>query len=213
MGMRWRPFGRRTSEDLATALREESARVRGMVESALSEMVRLVSAQAELQREWTASVAGALEMLGRDALDRSAGAAEEVVRVAQALERTGERLLARTADHSALLEALVPLVGLAPDPGDRRPTVTGGTVSPGTGPPQLALDGEEPRHPVEVKSRFGDRWIPGFEIVDVALEADGTVSYGLRRRIDGAVLPVRFRGDDVRRLPVPIDGSGDPLVG
>jgi hypothetical protein len=48
--------------------------------------------------------------------------------------------------------------------------------------------------PVEVRRRFDHEWARGFEIADTA--PDG---YRLRRRSDGAVLPVCFPAGDVRR--------------
>ncbi len=46
---------------------------------------------------------------------------------------------------------------------------------------------------VEVFSRFDRSWARGFEI-----EAFEGTGYRLRRRSDGAVLPVLFAADDVR---------------
>ena len=47
---------------------------------------------------------------------------------------------------------------------------------------------------VEVRSRFDDSWVRGFEIAEVV---DGP-HFRLRRLSDGAVLPTDFREDDVR---------------
>lgn len=47
---------------------------------------------------------------------------------------------------------------------------------------------------VEVRRRFDQAWARGFEIASAA--EDG---YRLRRQSDGAVLPVSFPPDDVRR--------------
>jgi hypothetical protein len=47
--------------------------------------------------------------------------------------------------------------------------------------------------PVEVRSRFTNRWSPGFEIA--------TVRFGsctLRRTSDGSLLPVEFAFDELR---------------
>jgi hypothetical protein len=56
-------------------------------------------------------------------------------------------------------------------------------------PPELLPEAE-----VEVRSRFDQRWAPGFVIV--ALDADG---YRIRRVSDGAELPTRFSRDEIRR--------------
>lgn len=46
---------------------------------------------------------------------------------------------------------------------------------------------------VEVLSNFSGRWVPGFNVVEVAEQG-----YRLRRRSDHAVLPVWFGPDEVR---------------
>ena len=50
---------------------------------------------------------------------------------------------------------------------------------------------------VEVRRRFDQAWARGFEVAAAA--EDG---YRLRRQSDGAVLPVSFPADDVRRSSV-----------
>ena len=47
---------------------------------------------------------------------------------------------------------------------------------------------------IEVRGRFDGRWSRGFEVAEVL--ADG---YRVKRVSDGAVLPVSFDADDVRR--------------
>jgi hypothetical protein len=54
-------------------------------------------------------------------------------------------------------------------------------------------------HAVEVRCRFGDRWVDGFEICDVVNDSVG-VHYRLRRRIDGVVLPELFDAADIRHV-------------
>ena len=46
---------------------------------------------------------------------------------------------------------------------------------------------------VEVRTRFLSNWVRGFEVV--AVQGD---QVGVRRRSDGAVLPVTLRSDEVR---------------
>lgn len=64
--------------------------------------------------------------------------------------------------------------------------------------------------PVEVRCRFGDRWVDGFEICEVS-ETDGTLRYRLRRCSDGYVLPTLFVERDVRPIE-PLDLHRGPLV-
>jgi hypothetical protein len=53
-----------------------------------------------------------------------------------------------------------------------------------------------PRVEVEVRSRFDGRWVSGFEIADINDDR-----YMLRRRSDGAMLPVDFPARDIRSRP------------
>jgi hypothetical protein len=54
-----------------------------------------------------------------------------------------------------------------------------------------------PRREVEVRSHFDGRWVGGFEIADVNDDR-----YLLRRRSDGAMLPVAFPAHEIRsRVP------------
>jgi len=58
----------------------------------------------------------------------------------------------------------------------------------------VGLGWEGPRgNEIEVRSRFDGRWVRGFEVA--SLDND---RYLVRRRSDGAVLPVPFLADDVR---------------
>lgn len=50
---------------------------------------------------------------------------------------------------------------------------------------------------VEVRCRFGDRWVTGFEVCEVIRLEDGT-RYRLRRRSDGSVIPTLFEEKDLR---------------
>ena len=54
-----------------------------------------------------------------------------------------------------------------------------------------------PRDGVEVRCRFGDRWVTGFEVCEV-IRFDDVTRYRLRRRSDGSVLPTLFDEKDLR---------------
>ncbi len=54
---------------------------------------------------------------------------------------------------------------------------------------------------VEVRSRFQNRWVDGFEIVEI-LDDDGVTRYRLARRADHVHLPVLFDASDLRPLDV-----------
>jgi hypothetical protein len=51
---------------------------------------------------------------------------------------------------------------------------------------------------VEVRCRFGDRWVSGFEVCEVLRLDDTTTRYRLRRRSDGSVIPTLFDEKDLR---------------
>ena len=58
----------------------------------------------------------------------------------------------------------------------------------------VGLGRESPRSDeIEVRSRFDGRWVRGFEVASL-----DNGRYVVRRRSDGAVLPVSFVADDVR---------------
>jgi hypothetical protein len=60
-----------------------------------------------------------------------------------------------------------------------------------------SADGLSPDMPVEVRNRFNERWTGGFVIDAVVGDR-----YRLRRAWNGAVLPVHFKADDLRRTDV-----------
>ena len=101
-----------------------------------------------------------------------------------------------------------------------RETVIGGTVDPArteeveSDPAMVEVDldavdlvaetdvspaSRRPLHPdgVEVRCRFGDRWVTGFEVCEV-IRLDDVTRYRLRRRSDGSVIPTLFEEKDLR---------------
>ncbi len=63
-------------------------------------------------------------------------------------------------------------------------------------------EADEPRRQernVEVLCRFGDRWVDGFEVCEVARTSSG-LRYRLRRRSDGMVLPELFDAAQIRHV-------------
>jgi hypothetical protein len=54
-----------------------------------------------------------------------------------------------------------------------------------------------PAEGVEVRCRFGDRWVTGFEVCEV-IRLDDSTRYRLRRRSDGSVIPTLFAEKDLR---------------
>ena len=67
----------------------------------------------------------------------------------------------------------------------------------GDAPPRAAAGARQIGAAVAVRSRYDGRWVDGFEVVDVDLTGT-TPKLQVRRRSDGAVLPVLFAAEDVR---------------
>jgi hypothetical protein len=68
-----------------------------------------------------------------------------------------------------------------------------------TDPPKQPRAGRPARPDgVEVRCRFGDRWVSGFEVCEVLHLDDTTTRYRLRRRSDGSVIPTLFDEKDLR---------------
>lgn len=63
--------------------------------------------------------------------------------------------------------------------------------------PATAVRQVPPQDGVEVRCRFGDRWVTGFEVCEV-IRFDDETRYRLRRRSDGSVLPTLFDEKDLR---------------
>jgi hypothetical protein len=143
--------------------------------------------------------------------ERDTELARALRRVADACHVVAGRVEGERAERAALIDvvnrlsvsvtaSLAQLPSLAPPP---RHQVIGGTIDP-----VIRLDDgpEAPADPtpellrhesVEVHCRFGDRWVGGFEVVDV-VPGDGGARYRLRRRSDDSVLPTLFDERDIR---------------
>ena len=62
-----------------------------------------------------------------------------------------------------------------------------------------------PGSSVEVRSRFDGGWVRGFHVAAVERTAEGE-AYRLRRASDGTLLPVAFRGSELRAPAPPAPG-------
>jgi hypothetical protein len=128
-------------------------------------------------------------------LDTMSTMCERVISTLEA-ERTERRLMVDAL--SKLVERVNQTPVYLPNNGNGNggPHLIGGTVNavaPAT------IDLREPDTPVEVKCRFGDRWVDGFEICEVLREGT-SVRYRLRRRVDSVVLPELFDASDIRHV-------------
>ncbi|MEY2435333.1 MAG: hypothetical protein QOF97_169 [Acidimicrobiaceae bacterium] len=62
---------------------------------------------------------------------------------------------------------------------------------------------------IEVRGRFDGRWCGGFEVADTVEADPSEIKYRVRRRSDGAILPVLFADDDIASVRSP-DATGQP---
>jgi hypothetical protein len=115
--------------------------------------------------------------------------------------------------------AVAPLDAPTAESFEARERVIGGSMPAG---PERVLDlreaEREPWNPgasameiaVEVRGRFGDRWVDGFEICEVMTTPDGP-RYRLRRNRDGVVLPELFDAASIRHVETFDQLKGDQL--
>jgi hypothetical protein len=118
-----------------------------------------------------------------------------------------EYIEADRAERRLMIEALTRLArslgdAVAAPSASNSERVIGGSIP--AGPDMIDIREDPPvvelgDRPVEVRCRFGDRWVDGFEICDIVNDSDG-VRYRLRRRIDGVVLPELFDAADIRHV-------------
>ncbi len=129
----------------------------------------------------------------------------ELIRVLGAVATMCDRVIefveADRAERHHMIELLTHLSRSAtppepPDPTENGERVVGGSMLSVRDP---AIDLRPSETAVEVRCRFGDRWVEGFEIFEV-LQDDLGVRYRLRRRVDGVVLPELFGAAAIRHV-------------
>lgn len=152
-----------------------------------------------------------VECVQLDRLERTA-LADAVGRLTSAVAAAGSPpLLPSPADRATVIGGTVdpPPDEPGPSPAFARvdPTLEGPTVdidlAAADEPVPVAVPTEPPTtlparpDGVEVRCRFGDRWVSGFEVCEV-VERDHRTRYRLRRRSDGSVIPTLFEEKDLR---------------
>jgi len=155
------------------------------------------------------------------ALTNATEITEALDRIAATIDEMAAQLAAYHEERAAHLDAIefllkeVVLGGTASAP---RPVVLGGVVEPDAMPPltpDITIIADhvplEVDTPVEVRSRFHDRWIYGFAIAEAIESGAGPCRYRLTRRSDGIPLPILFDACDVRAAPLP--SSATPSIG
>ena len=128
-------------------------------------------------------------------------------RISDSIERIGAQLDSyhlERAEHLDAIEFLLrEMVISTVPPTAARSSIFGGVVESGDRDADdditILPDGYplEADTPVEVRSRFHDRWISGFSIAE-AVDTPGRCRYRLTRRSDGIPLPILFDACDVR---------------
>jgi hypothetical protein len=137
--------------------------------------------------------------------------AKSLERIAETIDRLAAQLDAHhteRAEHLDAFEFLLREMVLGNSAGARG-VVLGGVVDADgvdglTPDVTLVADGFplEVDTPVEVRSRFHDRWICGFAVAE-AIDGDrGPCRYRLTRRSDGIPLPILFDARDVRAVTI-----------
>ena len=138
---------------------------------------------------------------------RAAELARSLDHMSEQIDRLATQLAAHHRERTQQLEAIefllreVVLGGAPPS----RPMVLGGVVDPAAleqASAEITIMGDHVRlevdTPVEVRSRFHDRWICGFAIAEAIDSPAGPCRYRLTRRSDGIPLPILFEACDVR---------------
>jgi hypothetical protein len=209
-----RHVGERLRASWATLLRGELDGVRDDLTTSFS------SSFDELRRD----LAIERDVVDARAIDNTTELVSALHRVADAFETIAQTLDADRRDRRQQLDAVEFLlremvIGLA-QPTAVSPIVVGGSIDPGALPARTlgAVDidlTESPipvGTPVEVRSRFHDRWVHGFAVAEYVVGAERS-GYRLRRLSEAEQLPLLFEQDDVRRatlacdlpLPTPAD--------
>jgi hypothetical protein len=143
--------------------------------------------------------------------DADAEVTKSLDRIAETIDRLAAQLDAyhtELAEHFDAIEFLLRemvLGGAASAASTGRPVVLGGVVDADAmerATPEITIMSEafplEVDTPVEVRSRFHDRWICGFAVAEAIDSGAGRCRYRLTRRSDGIPLPILFEACDVR---------------
>jgi len=155
-----------------------------------------------------------LTQLGRVITEGAANTmAAAITRRAPSPSRTRTRAVRRARACDRRFDGRGPRAGHRPERGRARDRAGVGTQPvPERVPPAAVTEWRaEEATAVEVRGRFGDRWVDGFEICEVTTTADGP-RYRLRRHRDGAVLPELFDAASIRHVETFDQLSSDQLV-
>jgi len=220
-------LGRRRSaqvgatESLRAEMRAAHRELRSMVSDTVSTVEGAFRVAVESQERAASAVVVAVDRMRADLTARDADLGNALRRVVEACDALVERVHQDAVERTALVDAVIRLaVGNSTSieaattdrtNGDR---IIGGKVLPNT---EVSLDPEhvdpapvdpapvEPapiddgplRARLHVQCRFGDRWVDGFEILEV-VQSEGGLRCTVQRDADGYVLPTLFGPEDIR---------------
>jgi hypothetical protein len=181
-------FGRRQKRAELSELRDEVARLRAETRRSIDDVqVAFSERDTELARALRRVADACLVVAGRVEGERVERAA-----LVEAVNRMSASVVASLGQLSSVSATAAP-----------RHRVLGGSIDPDVvlddgDSTSIDLTPDVLRHEsVEVHCRFGDRWVGGFEVVEVVPGDTGAV-YRLRRRSDDSVLPTLFDERDIR---------------
>jgi hypothetical protein len=173
-----------------------------------------VGVQQLADGEPTAPVTASAPREYPSAVDESVSAALRMLaEVTRLCDRIVDHLEAERTERRVLLETLNGLARSLTAPTVPTPVpaaqprslerIVGGSVDAGPAPDLVLDEFEEYKPNVSVKVKCaagaGEAWVEGFEIVDV-VSGPEHLSYQIRRKRDGVVLPTPFAATDLRRV-------------
>lgn len=198
--MRLGRFGRRQETEAISEIRQDLLALDTQMRATIAEIGTLVEGRI------------------RATVDQARAAGEEQLtdvlrQVGRSYELLAERINADKLERRALVDALAnaarSLSAAVPKPRLIGGTIFGGGTELDSEPTDdmIALTaaerGKNGRNAaVEVRCRFGDRWVDGFEVADLVDDGE-SFRYRLRRQSDGSVLPTLFDACNVRRAGGP----------
>jgi hypothetical protein len=213
--MSWQRISERARREGMRTLQSTFARLRSPFGRSAGDLYLVQTSHAHHDDEagwWSQTAPGAEdEEPSRDASTASPSTLDDVVRAVDHVSETIDQLAAQLAaqhdergERLEAIEFLVREVLLGGAPGSRA-VVLGGVVESAAiepGDADITIIAESGRlevdTPVEVRSRFHDRWICGFAIAESVETSAGPYRYRLTRRSDGIPLPILFEACDVR---------------
>jgi hypothetical protein len=225
-------FGRRRREESEELLRETRERLdasawqSARLADTLSALNVTISAELARTEQLEAAADATASALQQALSAQSTDVATALEHVASMYATLTQRIEADRVERHTFTEAIRQLAGPPALAEPERPRVLGGSVfampasesssngaSANGGDDRVDLVTEIPYDiGTAVSCRFGDQWIDGVEIVEVIGEPN-QITYRLRRRQDGYVLPPLFGSSDLRAAPrvsngTPANGDG-----